>query len=197
MKFLSFVVISIFLAILSTQSLSAQEKHREYPPFPLNNTVNTAAYSGSSLHIRTTCTVNKRVGDKSYSYVITVDYETRKRMLLSWNFLDWILSQYPNAIETRHSSPNLFLLKAGKGNYTFRFKSLEKPLWFGETVMRVFPNEPLNARELENNKAEAKEYSGVTISSYDYVKATVGLGKIPSCLPANLLVFPNSTRSGL
>lgn len=192
-KFAVLAVTAMFFVLAATQSSFADEK---YHPFPLNHNVSTDSFSGNGLFVSTFCTVNKNDENELYSYSIVVKYKTDKNMLLSWNFLDWILGQYTNAMrEPSYAVPNLFPLNIGEGNYTFRFKSTEAPLWFQNTLMQIFPYETPNAREQELNKEVAEEWSGVSVSSYNYINVDIAQD-LASCLPSDLLVFPNSTRSG-
>lgn len=191
-KFSFAVALAVLFALSVSQVSIASEEHL---PFPLNRSVTTDSFSSDSIYLSATCIVNKSDKDSVYSYTITVAYKTDKKRLLSWNFLDWILSQYPNAIETRYAASNLFPLNTGEGQYSFYFESSEAPLWFEKTLIRVFPYEPPNADEMERTKEVAEEYSGVSVSSYDYVASDIGLG-VSSCLPENLLVFPNGARGG-
>ena len=157
-----------------------------YSPYPLEVPYGSQFGSGN-FHIGTSCLV--RSNGLSYDYEITVTYESDKDRLFSWDYLDWILSQYPNALgNPKFVKKHLFPLN-GKGSYTFRFSSAERPLNYEGTHLQVF--QLADSDRSEHNKVIALEYNGVTVSSYDYISAEVGLGKAV-CLPAHLRVFPEA-----
>lgn len=178
-------------SFLSTTAFAAQN----IQPFPLDRETMLVGYEGGShITLDTSCLVSKNTADGVYSYSIKVNYESKNKMLLSWNYLDWILNQYPNAISAQVASAHIFPIKIGKGEYIFRFKTKEKPLWFEHTKIVLFPNLPAGAEERKNN-VEMEKWSEVTVSSHDYVSASVGVGAT-SCLPESLLVFPQNLTSG-
>lgn len=183
-----------FIGVFAITSVGISHAAEQYQAFPLNQEINTMAYNANDLEVQTSCVVNKSDGEEAYSYTITLDYKTTEKMLLSWNFLNWILNQYPNAIKTRSPSSHLFPLNVGEGNYTFRFESKEAPVWYEHTLIKVF-NTSTTVEYTELLKEYSEEYSGVTVSSYDFLSQISGVGA-SSCLPKNLLVFPQSVRPG-
>jgi hypothetical protein len=147
-------------------------------------------YTGAGLRLAVSCQVTTK-GLRSYDYVISIEYTSDVEQLMSWNYLDWILSQYPNALEhPGFVTGHLFPLKVGSGNYTFRFTSEYFPVVY-DSHMQVFKVADPERESL--NQKGAAEYSGVTINSHDYLSAHLGLGQ-RICLPANLRVFPESDR---
>jgi len=147
-------------------------------------------YSGAGLRLAVSCQVTTK-GLRSYDYVISIEYTSDVEQLMSWNYLDWILSQYPNALEhPGFVTGHLFPLKAGSGDYTFRFTSEHFPVVYDSHLQVFRVAEP--ERESRNEKGAA-EYSGVIINSHDYLSAHLGLTET-ICLPSNLRVFPESSR---
>jgi len=177
-------VAMFFLAISVIGSAHASES------YPLNQTIGGSISSGDDLTIETACLVTKK--EDTYTYAITVTYKSNTRRLLSWNYLDWILSQYPNALKSRYANPHLFPLAAGSGRYLFIFDSKEKPVLFEHTHLEIFPYEITDAEMREKNNRMAEEYSGVRVFShnhnYNYLSAQMRVG-MSSCLPENLGVF--------
>ncbi|MDP3725928.1 MAG: hypothetical protein Q8R36_01890 [bacterium] len=178
-------ILAFLVAIITSPVSQAYE-------FPLNQPV-FSFLGGNKLSMHITCTVNKTPESALYEYIIALDYKTPEKKLLSWNFLDWILSNYQNAIERKSADSHLFPLKIEGGNYKFSFKSEEAPVWSGSTLVQIFHQEA-SAERVELNERSARDL-GISVSSYDYLSYSMAFGA-SSCLPRNLLVFPRNLRSG-
>ncbi len=188
-------VCAIFFATIVASPLYAYEDPNFPRPFPLNRAVDTSSYSsGFDFYLNTTRTVSKDDKNNTYSYTIVVNYKSDKQLYFSWNLLDWILSNYPNAVKHKRAQQHLFPIEVGESKYVFTIKNAEAPVYSGNTLVQIFPRTPRDKEGLEYNK-ETGSWSGVSVSSYDYLAPESEVGFV-SCLPRNLLVFPRNSRSG-
>lgn len=175
-------------AVLTLTSAALAQKHGGVQPFPANGDPVGGAYDGGGgLSLKTSCAVTFDKTSGMYAYTIALDYKSDKERLLSWNALDWVLSQYPNAVGLGHSNAHLFPLQVGKGDYTFRFQTKDRPMSVERTAIRTFARDLPSAEKRASNK-EIAGWSGVAVSSYGYLQQEVGL-YFPMCLPEPLLIF--------